>query len=94
MPIADCRLEISVWIRSETQPRPKPIEKPNDEMPTTNRQLAIGNQKSLRFNGAGDQRLTNAIFRTRTIAGDLLIDQFDVQAERLQLPHKHVERLR
>src|SRR5215203_1244933 len=62
----------------------------------SNSKLAVGNWQSaiyLGFNCAGDNRFANAI-EWCTVFVCLLIDQLNVETERLQLTHQHVERLR
>src|SRR6185295_14816335 len=51
-------------------------------------------QPSLRFHGAGHDRFTNTILRAVTVTRSLLVDQLNIETQRLQLAHEHVERLR
>src|SRR5882724_1685437 len=48
----------------------------------------------LSFNSAGNQRFPNAISAFISVTRRLLVDQLNVEAQRLKLAHQHVKRFR
>src|SRR6185295_1047068 len=63
------------------------------DAPRTNKEQSTKHQDPLRLNRTSNDRFAHALFRG-AVARCLLIDQLNIETERLQLAYEYVERLR